>query len=206
MSSNTVQHVSTPTLLLSALPLICVAYTVHRLKLGVENTLLIGIVRSFIQLSILGFILQPIFTLGLDKPWLVGLYLLFMSSIATKESISRPKYTFKGHALKTFIVIFITISFVATFAFVFIIQPMPLWNPQYVIPISGMLMGNCISGASLTVNNLTTQILEGGQREIELYLSFGATGYESVSRLIRNAVKLGCTPLLNSLNVIGLVS
>ena len=66
-----------------------------------------------------------------------------------------------------------------------------------------MLMGNCISGASLTVNNLTTQILEGGQREIELYLSFGATGYESVSRLIRNAVKLGCTPLLNSLNVIG---
>jgi len=67
-------------------------------------------------------------------------------------------------------------------------------------------MGNCISGASLTVNNLTTQILEGGQREIELYLSFGATGYESVSRLVRSAVKLGCTPLLNSLNVIGLVS
>ena len=73
MSSNAVQHVSTPTLLLSALPLICVAYTVHIFGLGVESDLLIGIVRSFIQLSVLGFILQPIFTMGLDKPWLVGL-------------------------------------------------------------------------------------------------------------------------------------
>ena len=42
-----------------------------------------GIARSFIQLSILGLILHPIFLLGMDMPWIVGLYVLFMILIAT---------------------------------------------------------------------------------------------------------------------------
>jgi putative ABC transport system permease protein len=48
--------------------------------------------------------------------------------------------------------------------------------------------------------------MEGGRREIELYLSFGASGWQSVRRLVNEAVGAGVTPLLNSLNVIGLVS
>lgn len=67
-------------------------------------------------------------------------------------------------------------------------------------------MGHCISGVRLTVNHLSTQIMEGGRREIELYLSFGASGWQSVRRLVNEAVGAGVTPLLNSLNVIGLVS
>ena len=66
-------HVSTSTLLLSAFPLLCIAYILRRFNLGVENRLLVGIVRAFVQLSILGLILHPIFLMGMDKPWLVGL-------------------------------------------------------------------------------------------------------------------------------------
>jgi putative ABC transport system permease protein len=69
-----------------------------------------------------------------------------------------------------------------------------------------MLLGNCISGVSLTVNDLTKQMMEGGRREIELLLSFGATGWESILRLTKEAVGAGATPMINSLNVIGLVS
>ena len=120
--------------------------------------------------------------------------------------MSRPKYTYQYHPLMTFLALFLSITVVGTFAFMFIIQPSPIWSPSYVIPICGMLMGNCINGVSLTVNNLSTQIMEGGRREIELYLSFGATGWESIGRLVRAAVAAGVTPILNSLNVIGLVS
>ena len=66
-------HVSTSTLLLSAFPLLCIAYILRRFNLGVENRLLVGIVRAFVQLSILGLILHPIFLMGMDMPWLVGL-------------------------------------------------------------------------------------------------------------------------------------
>lgn len=83
-----VVHVATPTLLLSAFPLLCIAFIANKFELGLENTLIVGIARSFIQLSILGLILHPIFLLGMDMPWIVGLYVLFMILIATVSRAS----------------------------------------------------------------------------------------------------------------------
>lgn len=61
------------------------------------------------------------------------------------------------------------------------------------LQLCGMHMGNCINGVSLTANNLSTSMMEGGRREIELYLSFGATGWQSVGRLVKGAVATGAT-------------
>jgi putative ABC transport system permease protein len=69
-----------------------------------------------------------------------------------------------------------------------------------------MLLGNSINSTSLSVANLTTMIMEGGRREVELCLSFGASGLESIKRLMKDAVSVGVTPMINQLNVIGLVS
>jgi ABC-type iron transport system FetAB permease component len=238
-----VVHVSNPILVISALPLLCLALMGR--DLGMRNELIVAIIRSFVQLMVLGLILHPIFTIGMDLPLVVGICKLqrysyhlffvvvvehspspcfvlislspsslpkqkqdvfFMTLIATRESMTRIKYTYKYHALMTFLAIFSSIIVVGAFAFLVVIRPEPRWNPQYVIPICGMLLGNCISGVSLTVNDLTKQMMEGGRREIELLLSFGATGWESILRLTKEAVGAGATPMINSLNVIGLVS
>ena len=68
-----VVHVATPVLLLSAVPLLFIAAASHRFELGLTNALIIGIIRSFVQLMILGMILHPIFVMGMDWPWVVGL-------------------------------------------------------------------------------------------------------------------------------------
>jgi putative ABC transport system permease protein len=68
-----------------------------------------------------------------------------------------------------------------------------------------MLLGNSINGISLVMNNLLIALVEQ-KHEIELYLSFGATSHEAVSRLLKEAVKSGTMPILNSMAVIGLVS
>lgn len=204
--ANGVVHVSTPVLLLSAAPLLFIAAASHRFDLGITNALIVGIIRSFVQLMILGMILHPIFVLGMEWPWVVGLYVLFMILIATKESVSNIKYTYQYHSLMTFLALLLSIISVGSFSFLCIVKPEPRWNPQYVIPMCGMLMGNCISGVKLTVNHLSTQIMEGGRREIELYLSFGASGWQSVRRQVNEAVGAGVTPMLNGLNVIGLVA
>jgi len=159
-----------------------------------------------VQLMVLGMILQPIFVLGTDMSWVVFLYVFAMILIATHESLSRQKYRYNYNALVTFFTFFTSISAVGSFAFLLVIRPEPYWNPQYVIPICGMLMGNCINGVSLAVKTFSTQLNEGGQREIELCLSFGATGWESVERLAKEAISIGVTPMINSLNVIGLIS
>eukprot|EP00580_Thalassiosira_gravida_P017493 CAMPEP_0201658358 /NCGR_PEP_ID=MMETSP0494-20130426/1263_1 /ASSEMBLY_ACC=CAM_ASM_000839 /TAXON_ID=420259 /ORGANISM="Thalassiosira gravida, Strain GMp14c1" /LENGTH=687 /DNA_ID=CAMNT_0048135331 /DNA_START=4 /DNA_END=2067 /DNA_ORIENTATION=- len=205
-SNNGVIPVSPNLLLLAAVPLLLIALAGHRYNLGLQNSLLIGIVRSFVQLMILGSILHPIFQWGVPLPWVVFVYVLFMILITTKESISRTKYTYHNHAILTFLSFLLTITSVSSFAFLFIIRPNPRWNPQYVIPICGMLMGNCITSVALTCNTLSTNIMEGGKREIELYLSFGATGWDSMTRLIKGCISTGATPIVNSMNVIGLVS
>mmetsp|Transcript_3701 Transcript_3701/g.7307 ORF Transcript_3701/g.7307 Transcript_3701/m.7307 type:complete len:658 (-) Transcript_3701:1873-3846(-) len=199
-------HVSTPLIVASATPLLLMAFFGQNFGSGLKNTLLVAIARSFTQLMILGLILHPIFVIGMVESWIVFCYVLAMILIATNETLSRPKYIYPYQPLLTFLTILISIGSVGAFAFLVIIRPSPLWNPQYVIPICGMLMGNCINGVSLAISNLSTQIMDGGRREVELCLSFGASGWESVARLVRGAVSVGTTPTLNSMNVIGLVS
>jgi len=55
------------------------------------------------------------------------------------------------------------------------------------------------------MDHLTVSLVEQ-QREIDLYLSFGASYSEAISRLLREAVRVGTTPLLNSMSVIGIIA
>ena len=68
-----------------------------------------------------------------------------------------------------------------------------------------MLLGNCISGVSLTVTTITTSFVEQ-TAEIELFLAFGASPFEASLRLLREAIRVGSLPMLNSMAVIGLIS
>ena len=68
-----VVHVTTAHLIATALPLLLVAAVGHHFDLGIENGLTVGIARSFVQLMVLGMILQPIFVLGTDMSWVVFL-------------------------------------------------------------------------------------------------------------------------------------
>eukprot|EP00984_Skeletonema_dohrnii_P029088 scaffold19434_cov121-Skeletonema_dohrnii-CCMP3373.AAC.4 len=173
--SSEVVHVTTAHLIATAVPLVLIAAVGHHFDLGIENGLTVGIVRSFLQLMILGMILQPIFVLGMDMSWVVGLcelcfsltcccslfvtlqYLYLINSrhifrsisdvfamilIATHESLSRQKYRYKYNSLVTFLTIFTSITAVGSFAFLFVVRPEPYWNPQYVIPICGMLVSD----------------------------------------------------------------
>ena len=197
--------VSTPLLLLSMVPILAIAIVSWKFDLKITSPIFVGTFRTFIQLSILGLILQPIFDWGEELWWVVIGYTFFMIVLAAYEASTRPKYFFKGMYSCVLVSIILNITLISLFAFGVIIKPEPLWNPQYVIPIVGMLLGNCISGVGLALNSILTAFVEQ-QREVELYLSFGATSFEASGGLIREAVRTGAMPLLNSMAMIGLVS
>mmetsp|Transcript_9157 Transcript_9157/g.14871 ORF Transcript_9157/g.14871 Transcript_9157/m.14871 type:complete len:540 (-) Transcript_9157:3546-5165(-) len=197
--------VSVDKLLLSAAPLLFVAFFSWRMNLSLSREILVSSVRTFMQLSIVGFVLVPIFAAGTKYWYVVFLYVAFMIFLASWESSSRPKYRFKGMFLCVVCSLFVNVFGVALFAFGVILRPTPLWDPQYVIPICGMLLGNCISGVSLSLNSLLTSYVEHSS-EVELLLCFGATKYEASSRALREAVRSGTMPTLNTMAVIGLIS
>ena len=205
VSSDPLIDVSYPHLLMAMAPLLVMAWGSWYLELDIESPLLVGTIRTFIQLSILSVILNPIFQLGVEYWWLVLGYTLFMILLAAYESSSRIKYYFKNLFWYVLGAMLINIALVAAFAFGVIIRPQPVWDPQYVIPIIGMLLGNCINGISLSLNALLTSMVENS-REVELFLCFGATSYEASSLPVREALRAGAMPQLNGMAIIGIIS
>jgi putative ABC transport system permease protein len=189
-------HVSIWTISLATVPLLVLALSSWYLGIGIESPIFIGTVRALIQLSILGMILDPIFERGKDMWGLVVVYVLFMITLAAYESSVRCKYYFKDMFWYVMAVLLANVTIVSIFAFVAILQLDPLWDPQYVIPIIGMLLGNCINGVSLSLNSMLTSVVESS-REIELMLGFGASSYEASSRLLKEAIRTGSMPQLN---------
>ena len=124
---------------------------------------------------------------------------------ASYEAMGRQKYLFSGVYLLIFGTITCSLVSVTAFGFGLILHPVPVWDPRYVIPISGMLLGNAVSAVGLALNTFVTNMMER-REELDLMLSFGANKYEASLPFIRNAVTTGLTPTLNSMAVIGLVS
>eukprot|EP00529_Nitzschia_sp_RCC80_P012120 CAMPEP_0113500018 /NCGR_PEP_ID=MMETSP0014_2-20120614/32076_1 /TAXON_ID=2857 /ORGANISM="Nitzschia sp." /LENGTH=568 /DNA_ID=CAMNT_0000394269 /DNA_START=435 /DNA_END=2137 /DNA_ORIENTATION=+ /assembly_acc=CAM_ASM_000159 len=198
-------QISNADIVMAMAPLCLIGFLSYRMGLDMESPLLVGVIRSFIQLSILGFILDPIFKWGVDMWWVVIGYTFLMVLLASYESSARSKYFLDGQFWMVLFPMMTVIAFVSIYAFGVILRPAPLWDPQYVIPVVGMLLGNCINGVSLGLNSILTSLVESA-REIELLLSFGAGPYEATARLVRDAIRTGAMPLMNSMAVIGIIS
>ena len=69
----------------------------------------------------------------------------------------------------------------------------------------GMLLGNCINGVALSLDRALTSLTEQAD-EVDLLLAFGATCGEATRHPVRDAVRVGAVPTMNSLSVIGIVS
>ena len=197
--------VSNEALVLSILPLLGLALISHYMGLAVESPIVVGILRTLVQLSVLGAILAPIFNYGHGRWWVVVLYVLFMVTLAALESSARSAYYFHGMLAGVFMAFAVNTALACIWTFGVILRPTPVWEPQYVIPITGMLLGNCINGVALSLNTALSSLVEQSS-EVEMLLAFGATPEEASARLVKEAIRIGTMPLLNSMAVIGLIS
>ena len=202
-TTNDAVAVSISAVLLSMLPLISTIIVSHRMKLKLHSRIFVSAFRNFLQLSTLSVILRPIFTL--QNPTLILSYMLFMTILAAWESSRRTKYHIQGQFKTVLFSLLTNIILTTSYAFNIVIKPKPIYNPQVLIPVTGMILGMCINGLSLSLNSLTSAIMEK-QREIELYLSFGASPREALSKIVKDSIQAGMTPVLNNMSVMGLIT
>lgn len=173
------------------------------LSLGLELQLIIASVRCIVQLTILGFILVPIFT---TPYWyVVVLYALLMGIVGAWEATSRPTHTYKGMFMQVLSCTVVTSGVFVGYALVVLIRTNPWWQPQYLIPLLGMLLGNCISGMSVGLSALVNDLLQEKDK-LELLLCLGATRWEAGRECIARCLTLALTPILNQMSVVGIVS
>lgn len=118
-----------------------------------ERMILIATTRMTIQLTIMGYILLYVF----KNPswWLTLLMLGIMLGFAIYNAQKRVRYQMNSD-LKRLMAISMTVGYLST-AVIFmllVLQVRPWFNPQYFIPISGMIIGNSMTGIALGANRL----------------------------------------------------
>jgi len=171
-------------------------------KLGLARNLLIATVRMVSQLLLVGLVLEYIF--NLSHPLAVIAIALFMAGMAGASAVRR---TNKRYAQIYFDSLFSIISasfFVSAIANRLLVIE-PWYDPQYVIPLLGMILGNSLTGVSLALNSFLNA-LEEKQRQVEGMLALGATRFEAAHEIIKQSLRTAMIPSINAMMVMGIVS
>ncbi len=172
------------------------------LKLG--RPLLLASIRTILQLLLIGMVLQSVFAL---KKWyaVLGL-LLVMTIIAGISAVGRTQRRYRGAHIDSLIAVSCSSWLVAAYALLVIMRDVQPWyQPQYAIPLTGMILGNSLNGISLGMNRLTEQ-LTTQRDQVEAMLTLGATRWEAARSSVRQAVHTGMIPIINAMMVVGIVS
>jgi putative ABC transport system permease protein len=192
-------------LALAALLVLALAFFSWRGGLGVERSVLIGAVRTSIQLLLIGLVLETLFR-SAALPW-VALLALAMLALAGREVMARQRRRLRGgwsYGLGT-AAMFVSSFTVTVLALKVLVQPEPWFRPQYSIPLLGMLLGNTMTGIALGLDRLTESAY-GQRAAIEAQLMLGATWSEAIAPLRRQAVRSGLMPIANAMAAAGIIS
>jgi putative ABC transport system permease protein len=171
-------------------------------KLRLEKDLLIGAVRCVLQLLAIGYLLRIIFDVQLI--WVViGMFIamIVFACRIIRGNVKERQVPFIVPAFFSMMGTYLVVSAIVTGA---IIGVEPWWRPQYFIPLAGMIIGNSMTAMSLSLDRLFSD-LRAKREEVEMRLCLGATAEESSRPIVRDALKAGMVPSINSLAGVGLV-
>ncbi len=185
--------------LLLLLPL----YLLRRLKLGLNREVLISVVRMSVQLFLVGIYLKHIFAINsilLNLLWIMVIMVVANLNILKKAGLAVNKLFWPSLAG----VACGTLSVLAVFLLL-VVQPTPLYDARYLIPLAGMLLGNCMNG-----NILALERFYSGLRKNETtflsYLLMGANLNEAIHPFMREAIRTSLAPTIATMMTIGIVS
>ncbi|CAL8471623.1 g11165 [Coccomyxa elongata] len=173
------------------------------LQLDLHWPLAIATFRCVVQLSVLGYILVPIIRYNLM--WLVLLYAGFMLIMGSLEAAQSPTHTYKGMFLQALGCISASTAPFLCYMLLLVVRASPWWQPQYFIPMLGIMMGHTISGISVGLAALLNEFSSGKER-IEELLALGASRWEATHAARRRCIRMALMPTLNQMNVVGIVA
>lgn len=190
--------------MISAYVFVVILLVIIKLKgISREKELLISSVRMTIQLILTGYILVYIF--NSPSPVYTILIIAAMEAFAIYNIIKRTK-----SKLSKDLKIIISLSMLAgTLSCIFyflliVVRISPWYSPQYFIPISGMLIGNSMTGISLGLNRLVDGIKEN-KNLVEGALMLRATPKIASNQIVNNAFDSAILPTINSMVGMGIV-
>lgn len=163
----------------------------------------IAVVRMTAQLLLVGLYLHVIF--DLNSPWLNIAWLVVMISVADMSILRSCRLSFRACALPLLGALCVGTFLPASVFIAFIINVPSFFDAQYLIPLSGMILGNCLHADIIGLRTFYTA-MRTQESTYQYMLAQGATFHEAVRPFIRDALESALLPTLASMATIGLVA
>ncbi|MDN7243123.1 iron export ABC transporter permease subunit FetB [Planococcus sp. N028] len=168
------------------------------LNLGLERDTVIATLRSIVQLLAVGYILKFVF----DSGSLVYIFLMVtLMIVAATHNAQKKGAAIKGIIWKVAITLVFVEVLTQSVLLGFGITPP---TAQYIISISGMVIGNSMVLSILFLNRFTAEV-ESHQDETELVLSLGGTPKQAIHSQLMHSIKASMIPTIESQKTVGLV-
>jgi putative ABC transport system permease protein len=163
-----------------------------------EDDIAIAVIRSFVQLTAVGYVIQGIF--NSDSLWLVVALLAFMVVFGAWTARGRAK-----GVPNVFVPLLLALgtAAVVTLALVLVLNVFEP-KPRFLVPVGGMVIGNAMTSASVALNRLADEI-HGQAGLIEATLALGATARQATTRAFARSMRSGLIPLIDQTKTTGVV-
>ncbi len=172
-------------------------------QIKMNREIIISIIRMSVQLSIAGIYLQYIF--DLNNRYLNMAYMLTMILIAS-FTVSRSA-KLKNNKVRLGIHISMIIPNIIMILFLnkAVINLQNIFEARYIITITGMLLGNVLSGNIIGLNTYYQRLKDNG-KIINYDLALGATPFQALKPYFKEAIEVSIKPTVASMATMGLVS
>jgi len=168
-------------------------------QVDLERDMLVAVGRAFVQLIAIGYALDLIFaTQGVV--WIL-LVVLVMISVAGYTAGRRGQLVPNSHRVATSA---ISLGVILTLGLLIILRIFP-FEPRFIIPIAGMIVGNSMTVTGLVMARLRDD-LKLQRPQIEAALALGATQQQAARSQLRRALATGMTPIIDNTKTVGLIS
>lgn len=185
----------------ASLVLIALAIVLSRRdRLGLERSIAWAACRAFVQLVAIGGALALV--LADDAPpilswlWVAAMVVIGAATIASRAREVPGLFALAAVALGTAVAVSLLV--------IFGLGIFPL-EPRTIVPAAGMLLGNAIAATVLAARRTVAEIREH-RSQIEVRLSLGQTGLESVRLHVREALRTAIGPQIEQTKIVGIIA
>src|SRR5699024_10324408 len=176
---------------------ILIVFLIVRIKkIPREKLIIMSALRMTLQLILVGYIL--VYVLDNAHPLITVGIILIMLSFAIFNVYQRTNPVIKMSLKKMIALAMIVGMCVNMIFFIFVVFLIdPLYESQYFIPISGMIIGKTMTGVSLGVNNLLRG-MKDQKEKVEGALMLGASPKVASKQIINHAFDEAILPTINA--------
>jgi putative ABC transport system permease protein len=163
-----------------------------------ERDIGIAVVRSFVQLIAIGYVIELIF--DSDSIALVIALLAVMVLFGAFTARSRAK---KVPGAFWPLLAALALAGATTLGLIValgVFEP----TPRYLIPVGGMVIGNAMTASAVALNRLGDDVADS-RAKIEATLSLGATAHAAAMPIVRRSLRSGMITLVDSTKTTGLI-